>query len=166
MARDNDPDAGMRAVARVRGVREQDSRLGVARAAADERESARRLDAVVARLASAAEPSVADPEAYTAARRAAAGLAADVTASRAALASAATLTTLAREHWQRDRTRLSAVELLLEHRAQQRRAERLRRERVEVDDLVAARWMRARPTEPSADPLTDPLTDPSAGGAA
>ena len=162
MARDTDPDAGMRAVARVRGVREQDSRLGVARAAADERESARRLEAVVARLASASAPPVADPGAYAVARRAAAALAADVTASRAALASAATLATLAREHWQRDRTRLSAVELLLERRAEHRRAERLRRERVEVDDLVAARWMRARP----ADPLTDPLTDPSAGGAA
>jgi flagellar protein FliJ len=142
----HDPDAGMRAVARVRGVREQDSRLGVARAAADEREARRRLDAVVARLAAATDPAVIDPSGFATARLAAADVAAEVTASRAALASAATLTTAAREHWQRDKTRLSAVELLLERREEQRREERTRRERVEVDDLVAVRWLRARTT--------------------
>ncbi|MDR7252836.1 hypothetical protein J2X46_001821 [Nocardioides sp. BE266] len=141
---DHDPDAGMRAVARVRGVREQDSRLGVARAAADEREARRRLDAVVARLAAATDPDAIDPSGFATARLAAAGVAAEVTASRAALASAITLTTVAREHWQRDKTRLSAVELLLERREEQRREERARRERVEVDDLVAVRWLRAR----------------------
>lgn len=140
---DNDPDAGMRAVARVRGVREQDSRLGLARAAADEREAGRRVEAVVARLAAATDPAAIDPSGYATARLAAAGLAADVTASRTALASATTLTTVARSHWQRDRTRLAAVELLLERRAEARREERARRERVEVDDLVAARWMRS-----------------------
>ena len=141
---DHDPDAGMRAVARVRGVREQDSRLGLARAAADEREAVRRLDAAVALLAAAADPSDADPASYGAARHVAAAIAADVTASRGALASATTLTAMAREHWQRDHTRLSAVELLLERREERRRAERQRRERTEVDDLVSARWLRAR----------------------
>lgn len=141
---DQDPDAGMRAVARVRGVREQDSRLGLARAAADEREARRRLEAVGAHLAATRDPGTADPAAWVAARRTAAAVAADVTASRAAVASATTLTAVAREHWQRDRTRLAAVELLLERRAETRRAERLRRERVEVDDLVSARWLRVR----------------------
>lgn len=143
---DQDPDAGMRAVARVRGVREQDSRLGLARAAADERAARRRLDAAGARLAATGASVPSDPASFGAARHAVAALAADVTASRAALASATTVAALAREHWQRDRTRLSAVELLLERRAERRLAERLRRERVEVDDLVAARWLRrARP---------------------
>lgn len=141
---DQDPDAGMRAVARVRGVREQDSRLGVARAAADEREAVRRLDAAVALLAATSDAGDADPASYGAARHAAAAVAAHVAASRAALTSATTLTAVAREHWQRDRTRLSAVELLLERRGERRRAERERRERVEVDDLVAARWLRTR----------------------
>ena len=144
MARTPDPDAGMRAVARVRGVREQDSRLGLARAAADEREAVRRRDAVVALLAATPGPRDADPASYGAARHVAAAVAADVTASRAALTSATTLTAMAREHWQLDRTRLSAVELLLERREERRRAERQRRERVEVDDLVSARWLRTR----------------------
>ena len=144
MARTPDPDAGMRAVARVRGVREQDSRLGLARAAADEREAVRRLDAVVALLAATPDPRDADPASFGAARHAAAAVAADVTASRAAQTSATTLTAMAREPWQLDRTRLSAVELLLERREERRRAERQRRERVEVDDLVSARWLRTR----------------------
>ena len=141
---DNDPDAGMRAVARVRGVREQDSRLGLTRAAADQREAGRRRDAVAARLATATDPAAIDPSGFATARLAASGLATELIASETALASATTVTMAARAHWQRDHTRLAAVELLLERRAEDRRAERLRRERVEVDDLVAARWLRAR----------------------
>ncbi|MDT0188401.1 flagellar FliJ family protein [Microbacterium sp. ARD31] len=143
---DHDPDAGMRAVARVRGVREQDSRLGLTRAAADQREAGRRLDAVADRLATATDPAAVDPAGFAIGRLAAAGIAVDLIASQRALATATTVTTVAREHWQRDHTRLAAVELLLERRAEDRRAERLRRERVEVDDLVSARWLRARRT--------------------
>lgn len=139
-----DPDAGMRAVARVRGVREQDSRLGVAHAAAEERVAVDRLTAATARLAAATDPAGVDPAVFATARVVAAGTAAEVIALRAALDTAVTFTTAAREHWQRDRTRLAAVELLLERREERRREERVRRERVEVDDLVSARWLRAR----------------------
>ncbi|SEB89471.1 flagellar export protein FliJ [Nocardioides exalbidus] len=141
---DSDPDAGMRAVARVRGVREHDSRLGLASAAADELEAARRLDAAGVRLAAMAHPAVTDPAGFAAARLASADAVAAIAASRASLASFTTFAAVAREHWQRDRARLDAVELLLERRVEQRREERLRRERVEIDDLVAARWLRAR----------------------
>ncbi|KRF37459.1 flagellar FliJ family protein [Nocardioides sp. Soil805] len=137
-------DAGMRAVARVRGVRELDSRLGLARAAADEREAARRLAAVQDRLVASAVPETSDPVSFALGRLAASGVATELADSRRALAAAGNLTAAARDHWQRDSTRLSAVELLLERRQEQRRAERLRRETAEVDDLVAARWLRAR----------------------
>ncbi|GAA1436039.1 hypothetical protein GCM10009641_33770 [Mycobacterium cookii] len=147
---DTDPDAGMRAVARVRGVREQDSRLGLAQASADLHEAVRRLDSFAARLVETHDPEVADPASFAAARAVAAGAALDVSTSRAALASSTMLHLAAREHWQRDRTRVAAVELLLERRAERRRAERLRRERVEVDDLVAARWLRAESTPGAA----------------
>lgn len=141
---DGHPDAGMLAVARVRGVREQDSRLGLRRAAADERESARRLDAVTEQLAASSDLVATDPAAYLAARAGATALAAEVTTARSALTTATTVTTAAREHWQRDHTRLAAVELLLERREAARRAELLRRETAETDDLVASRWLRAR----------------------
>ena len=143
--RDHDPDAGMRAVARVRGVREQDSRLGLSRAAADEREAGRRAAAVREQLATHVLPETADPSGFALGRVVAAGMVAQVAAADRALAVAGTVTTAAREHWQRDRTRLSAVELLLERREAGRRAERLHRETREVDDLVSARWLQARP---------------------
>ena len=142
--RDQDPDAGMRAVARVRGVREQDSRLGLARAAADERAAARRLDAVRRQLADTELPATSDPAGFALASAVASAIAGEVTGAGAALAVAGTVTASAREHWQRDKTRLEAVELLLARREEQRRTERLRRETAEVDDLVAARWLRAR----------------------
>lgn len=141
---DNDPDAGMRAVARVRSVREQDSRLGLGRAAADEREAARRLDAVRAQLATASVPESADPARFALGRLAVAAIAADVTVAGEALTTAGNVTAAARAHWQHDKTRLSAVELLLERREEERLAERQRRETADVDDLVATRWLRNR----------------------
>ena len=137
------PDAGMRAVARVRGVREQDSRLGLRRAADDEREAGRRLAAVEARL-SEARPADGDLAGFLLTRATAQALASEATLARDALAAAGTVVTSARSHWQRDKTRLSAVELLLERRAAERRAERIRRETAEIDDLVAARWLHTR----------------------
>ena len=142
---DRDPDAGMRAVARVRGVREQDSRLGLTRAAADEREAARRAAALREQLAAHVLPEVDDPAHFVMGRAVAAAMVTEVAAADRAQVTAGTITTAAREHWQRDRTRLSAVELLLERREEERRAERRRREVREVDDLVAAGWLRARP---------------------
>lgn len=141
---DGHPDAGMLAVARVRGVREQDSRLGLRQAAADEREAGRRLDAVTERLAAAGETGSTDVAAYLLARVSATALAQETGTARAALATAGTVTAAARDHWQRDRTRLAAVELLLERREELRRAERARRETAELDDLTASRWLRAR----------------------
>ncbi len=137
------PDAGMRAVARVRGVREQDSRLGLRRAADDQREAGRRLAAVEDRLAQTT-PTDGDLAGFLLTRTTAQALASEATLARESLAAAQTLATLARSHWQRDKTRLSAVELLLERRAEERRAERTRREAAEIDDLVAVRWLHAR----------------------
>jgi flagellar FliJ protein len=143
-SREGHPDAGMLAVARVRGVREQDSRLGLRQAAADEREAGRRRDAVAARLAEADTAPEGDLATFLAARAGGSALAAETARADGALSVAGTVTGSARDHWQRDRTRLAAVELLLERRAAARLAERTRRETAEVDDLVAARWLRAR----------------------
>lgn len=143
------PDSGMRAVARVRGVREQDSRLGLRRAAEDEREAGQRLAALEDRLAEAT-PTDGDLAGYLVTRATAQALAADATLAREALAAARTVATLARSRWQHDKTRLSAVELLLERRAEERRAQRARRETAEVDDLVAVRWLHARKSGESA----------------
>ena len=54
----------------------------------------------------------------------------------------ATITESAREHWQRDKTRLSAVELLLERRARRAARRAARREARELDDIAGQRWQR------------------------
>ncbi|QBR92374.1 flagellar FliJ family protein [Nocardioides euryhalodurans] len=140
------PDAGMLAVARVRGVREQDSRLGLRRALTEEQEAGHRVALLEERLARSTKTdgSVAS---YLAVRASHQALAADAARAREALLSAGTVAVTARDHWQRDKTRLSAVELLLERRAERRREERLRREAGELDDVVAGRWLRARREE-------------------
>jgi flagellar export protein FliJ len=140
------PDAGMRAVARVRGVREQDSRLGLQQAVAEERDAVRTLTLLEDRLAAADDGTGGDLATFLAVRVGHQALAADIARSRMAVAAARTVSASAREHWQRDKTRLSAVELLLERRAEERRAERARREARELDDVVAQRWLRRRTT--------------------
>ena len=139
-------DPGLRAVARVRGVREQDSRLGLQQAVAEEHEAGRHLTLLEDRLASADDGTGADLATFLAVRVGHQALAADIARSRMAVAAARTVTASARDHWQRDKTRLSAVELLLERRAEERRAERARREARELDDVVAQRWLRRRAT--------------------
>lgn len=143
MTRGEHPDAGMLAVARVRGVREQDSRLGLRQAAADEREAWRRVSALEEQLAQA-RPVDGDLASFLAVRTAGQALAHEVGQARQAATAARTVVVAAREHWQRDKTRLSAVELLLERRAEARRAERARREAAELDDIVSARWQHSR----------------------
>lgn len=140
------PDAGLRAVARVRGVREQDSRLGLRRAVTDEQAAAGLLTALERRLTDAVVGDV-DVASFLAVRASHRVLAADASRAREALAAARTVTTTAHDHWQHDRTRLEAVELLLERRAEERRETRSRREVAELDDLAAGRWLRARHEE-------------------
>jgi hypothetical protein len=133
----------MRAVARVRGVREQDSRLGLRRAIADEHEARGRVVALEATLR---RPGVVagDVATFLTARAAEGALAEEASRARQAAEAAGTVSATALAHWQQDRTRLAAVELLLERRAERRRAERARRETAEIDDLTAVRWQRAR----------------------
>lgn len=140
------PDAGLRAVARVRGVREQDSRFGLRRARREEEAAADRVTAVTDRLADVPDGD-GEVAAFLALRVSAQSLAADASRAREALAAARTITSSSHDHWRSDRTRLRSVELLLERRAEERRQELLRRETAALDDLVAGRWLRARRAE-------------------
>lgn len=135
-------DAGLRAVARVRRQREQDSRVGL-RQAFDEQLS-RETDALVVRdrLARGTGREVTDPAAFTAHRAALLHLGAELAASERALGGARLLTAVAQERWHQERGRLRAVEMLLERRADARRAEAARREAAELDDIAAQRWLR------------------------
>lgn len=141
-------DRGLHAVARVREVRERDSRLGLVHADREHREAlaaASELEGLVADHAAPLAAADGVPAGEWAARRAVLGsVAAAARRSRRDAEAAATVRTAAEEHWRSDRSRLRAVELLLERRADERRAEAARAEARLLDDLGGQRWLRAQ----------------------
>ncbi|QIG42464.1 hypothetical protein G5V58_06485 [Nocardioides anomalus] len=139
-------DRGLAAVARVREVREQDSRMGLVHADREHRAvvaRAEELDHLVdTHQAAAGEPL---PAGQWAAQRTVLGtVAAAARRTHREADAAGVVRTAAQEHWQQDRSRLRAVETLLERRAEARRAEAARAEGRLLDDLGAQRWLRAR----------------------
>jgi hypothetical protein len=135
-------DRGLAAVARVRGVREQDSRIGLRLAATEATAQRRRAEELHERLAIAEIPAVTTPGMLLARRTALAVLGEDGRAARVEAASAVRLSEQAHHRWDADRTRLAAVDHLLARRAEGRRAEAARREQKDADDLAAQRWLR------------------------
>jgi flagellar export protein FliJ len=137
-------DRGLAAVARVREVRETDSRIGLQRVLAEQAALAGRLDGLVGSLVAAPVPAVVAPGALLAQRTALTHVGLLVGETRASLASAEVVSDEARARWGADRARLAAVELLLERRAARRRTEAGRRADREADDLAAQAWSRLR----------------------
>jgi flagellar FliJ protein len=138
----NHPDAGMLAVARVRAVRERDSRIGLQQAIDEQRRHETYLGELGRRLTEALRFDGGSVATYLHVRAGSQALTHEIGAVTAELQSARNITESARDHWRRDKTRLAAVELLLERRAEQRRAEQRRAEARELDDIVGQRWQR------------------------
>jgi len=137
-------DRGLKAVERVRGVREQDSRIGLQAALAEERELAGRLSGHEQRLATAALPESCSVGELVALRTALGSLGTLITQTRMESASATALAADARSRWSADKARLAAVEHLLARRVEVRRAAAARRTATELDDLAAQRWLRTQ----------------------
>lgn len=135
-------DRGLAAVARVREVRETDSRIGLQQVLAEQAALTGRLSGLTAVLESAATEPVCSPGALLAQRTALANIGVLAGETRSALATTEVVADEARVRWGADRARLAAVELLLERRATGRRTERARREAREADDLAAQAWAR------------------------
>ncbi len=133
------PDRGLRAVARVREVRERDSRAGLLQALANvatrEAELADRRQA----LADASARSFETLAAFTVGRQFLDTTAQAVVEAQRRLTASTTVATEARSRWQTDKTRARAIEHLLEVRAERARAEALRAEAREIDDIVGGR---------------------------
>jgi flagellar biosynthesis chaperone FliJ len=132
----------MRAVARVRELRERDSRLGLQQAAAEEQAQARRLLDLEARIADAARAGQGSTDDFRRARQHLSLLGELAVGTERALASAETVTAAAMSHWQADRTRLGAVELLLDRRARDRADTDLREEHRRLDEVATLHWQR------------------------
>lgn len=135
-------DRGLAAVARVRAIRENDSRIGLQLVLAEQAAVAARLAELTRRLATAPVPTQTTPAALLAQRTALAEVGHQIRDARAARATAEVVSAEARARWGDDRARLAAVEHLLEVRATGRRTEAAKREARESDDLAAQRWAR------------------------
>ena len=140
-------DRALAALRRVRDSREQDSRFGLQQALHAVR--LRDEEAEVARSRRAATlsfgaGSLADFHAY---RTFTAGMARAEEVATDRARSSRLVADEAERRWQHDRQEVRVVDLLLERRAQQRRAERARREAAELDDLATQSWLRRRSAE-------------------
>jgi flagellar export protein FliJ len=137
-------DAGLAAVARVRGARERDSRIGLQQAAAEHRAKQERVLDLRAQLEELATPDHASVAAFVLHHELSRALSEVIEEAVVEADAAAGIAASARAHWQHDKTRLSAVEMLLERRADERRAERRRLETRDLDEVVTQQWLRAR----------------------
>jgi flagellar FliJ protein len=132
----------LRGVVRVRSVRERDSRTGLAAALAEERHAESAIADLEALLASLPAPATFDLAAFQGRQQTLELIRTGLGKARADLESARVVSAAARDRWVADRTRLKAVESLVERRAAAVRAERDRRERIELDEIAAEAWRR------------------------
>lgn len=138
-------DRGLAAVARVREVREHDSRLGLVEALRDLRAREARVGALedsLRRHSASASGGLHDGAAFVALRASLDALRESLVAERARLSVAQTVAMDADARWQSDRSRLGAVEGLLERRAVERRVERRRAEDRDLDEVASQGWLR------------------------
>ena len=140
-------DPGLHVVARVRGVRERDSRLGLTAALAEEEAASSRVAELEERLTSLEVPATGTLAAFTARQRTITALSEALAAARDAWHSAHVVAVAARDRWHADRTRLAAVESLIERRAGVRALATRRREGRELDAIAEELWRRGNRQE-------------------
>jgi flagellar export protein FliJ len=143
-ARRHPDDRGLAAVARVREVRETDSRIGLQHVLAEEASVVARLAQLETGLTAAPGAAHETPGQLLSRRTALAHVGLLIQETRAEASTAAVVTAEARARWGSDKARLAAVEHLLDKRAARRRTEAERRAARDADDLAAQRWARAQ----------------------
>jgi flagellar protein FliJ len=154
-----DEDRGLRAVRRVREVREGDSRFGLSVALASVRERDAEVQRARSRLETAedfATGSVADFRCHV---DRLSGLVALESLATARAQASRTVAAEAQRRWQQDRRQVRVVDLLLERRALARAEERARREQAQLDDLASQGWLRSRQQgQQQTNPTTEETT--------
>ena len=135
-------DRGLAAVARVREVRERDSRLGLVSALADLRAREARVGELEASLRRHGSFVSGDMATFVALRESLVALRESLVAEQAAASVSRTVAMDADARWQADRSRLGAVEGLLDRRADERRVERRRAEDKDMDEVASQGWLR------------------------
>jgi flagellar FliJ protein len=133
----NDQDRGMRAVARVREVRERDSRVGLLQAMSNVRTREEQLAAVESAFDQAMRRSADTLDTFVISRHLLAAMAVAAREAEARLDASRTVAVEAHHRWQADKTRVRAIEHLLEERALARAEAADRAEVQETDDIVS-----------------------------
>jgi flagellar export protein FliJ len=136
------PGPRLQVVARVRGVRERDSRLGLVEALGEEREAEARVAALQDQLAGLDRFESGDLTAFANRQRNVSAITDALAAARAALASSHVLALAAREQWRVDRSRLAAVESLIDRREAERRVAQQKLEDRRLDAVAEDLWRR------------------------
>lgn len=139
-----DQDRALRAVRRVRDVREQDSRFGLSVALRSVQDREAEVETARDRVEHSPHfdtGSVADFQGHV---DRIAGLVRLHSQATARAAASRTVADEARRRWQHDRQRVRVVDLLLERRAAERAEARARREQAQLDDLATQTWLRNR----------------------
>ena len=151
-ARHHAHDRALGGVEKVRQIREQESRVDLH--ASLDAHGAHLAALEAARLLLHQHPSFehGTGQEFHSHRTMVAAMADDIERQCGVTDASRTAAEAARQRWQGDRTRLRAVEMLLERRIAQRRTDRERREAAELDDLAAQGWLRRRASQPSTHP--------------
>jgi flagellar FliJ protein len=139
-----DKDRGMRAVARVREVRERDSRVGLLHALGQVRAREEQLAHLTTALDQAMTRTDDTLDEFVISRQLLAAMAVAVREAESRLDASRTIATEAHHRWQADKTRVRAIEHLLEERALRRAEEADRAEVRETDDIVTRLHTRNR----------------------
>jgi flagellar FliJ protein len=134
----------LRAVERVRRVRESDSLSGLQLALREVTASEEHLRAIETRLTELSTQPASTPEEFVALRQGLLALGQMVTAAHESLESARNLAVSAQSHWQRDRIRLRTIEMLQERRIEQAQAEHARAQAKVQDEVATQVWRRRR----------------------
>lgn len=137
-------DAGLHAVARVREVRERDSRQGLSTAISEHATVEHGVQLLEQQLAGQPGFVSGSSITYLADRSHALAVGEALIGRREDMRVSASVLAAATVHWRSDRSRLEAVTMLLARRAEQRRAERARKEAAQLDDAATQGWMRRR----------------------
>ena len=135
-------DRGLRAVARVREVRERDSRLGLLHALGRVRDQESHVESLGHALDEAASRSFSTLDEFTTARGMLKAMAQALTAAEHDLESRRVVALQAHARWQADKAAVKAIEHLLDERARVRLEEAARAESREIDDIVSRLHLR------------------------
>lgn len=129
-------DRGMKAVHRVREVRERDSRIGLLLALTRVRDREAHLEELRNALQQAVTRGADTLDAFVVSRHLLTMMAVAVGEAEQRLAAARTVATEAHHRWQADKAGMNATEHLLDQRAALRAEQAARAEVREVDDVV------------------------------